>query len=319
MKKIFKKILNRFELAQNRKKNAALLALPKFEGITLVDIGAAGDIQPRWKAVEPNLNYIGFEPDERSREKLVSNKTFCREYTIFPDAILDNAGMANLNLCRKPQVSSTYMPNLEFINRFPDPRRYDVLKTDLVPTKKLDDVKINNPDFIKLDVHGAELKILLGAEKVLEETFGLEIEAEFLPIYINQALFGDISSFLAKKDFEFIDFVNLQRWGRGSLDGYGQCIFGDVLYLKAPEVVASKNLGEARMSSYLGILLLYKRFDLIKKVLEILPENQRSIYSNFENKLKRIERSHNTARKISLQISRILRFVETDTRTYLLY
>ena len=113
------------------------------------------------------------------------------------------------------------------------------------------------------------------------ETFGLEVEVEFLPIYMHQPLFGDISSFLLKKDFEFIDFIDLCRWERRAYNGYGQCIFGDALYLKSPEVVVSKNLSDNRMSSYLGILLLYKRFDLIKKVFEMLPKNQVERYSNF--------------------------------------
>lgn len=41
--------------------------LPTQSGVTLADVGAAGDIQPRWKAFSGLVNYIGFEPDERSR------------------------------------------------------------------------------------------------------------------------------------------------------------------------------------------------------------------------------------------------------------
>ena len=288
MKNLIKKLFKILERAHNKKKNVALLALPEFEGITLIDIGAAGDIEPRWKAVEKNLNYIGFEPDERSRKDLMSNRDSCREYTIHSEALLDTDGIVNLNLCRKPQSSSIYVPNIEFTNLFSDSKRFDVLKTEIITTKKLDNIKISNPDFIKLDIQGAELKALLGSEKTLEETFGLEVEVEFLPIYMHQPLFGDISSFLLKKDFEFIDFIDLCRWERRAYNGYGQCIFGDALYLKSPEVVVSKNLSDNRMSSYLGILLLYKRFDLIKKVFEMLPKNQVERYSNFEDKLKRI-------------------------------
>ena len=319
MKNLIKKLFKILERAHNKKKNVALLALPEFEGITLIDIGAAGDIEPRWKAVEKNLNYIGFEPDERSRKDLMSNRDSCREYTIHSEALLDTDGIVNLNLCRKPQSSSIYVPNIEFTNLFSDSKRFDVLKTEIITTKKLDNIKISNPDFIKLDIQGAELKALLGSEKTLEETFGLEVEVEFLPIYMHQPLFGDISSFLLKKDFEFIDFIDLCRWERRAYNGYGQCIFGDALYLKSPEVVVSKNLSDNRMSSYLGILLLYKRFDLIKKVFEMLPKNQVERYSNFEDKLKRIEGAHIQARKISFITNQILRFFETDTRNYLLY
>jgi len=319
MKKLIKKLLKIIELSHSRKKNLALLALPKFEGITLIDIGAAGGIEPRWKAIEANLNYIGFEPDERSRKDLINKKSSCRKYTIYAEALSDVAGDMSLHLCRKPQVSSVYKPNKEFTNLFPDPKRFDLLSNETIQTKKLDEIKISNPDFIKLDIQGAELKALFGSEQTLEETFGLEIEVEFLPLYIDQPLFGDITSFLSKKGFEFIDFVNLCRWERGSHNGYGQCVFGDALYLKPPEFVINQKIDDKRMSSYLAILLLYKRFDLIIRVFELLPQNQNNIFSLFKSRLKKIEGSHNKARKISLITSQLLRIFETNSRNYLLY
>lgn len=314
-----KKLLKIIESSHNKKTNLALLALPKFEGITLIDIGAAGGIQPRWKAVEANLNYIGFEPDERSRKELLDKKSTCRKYTIYGEAISDSVGEMSLNLCRKPQVSSVYKPNKEFTNLFPDYKRFDLLSNETIQTKKLDDINISNPDFVKADIQGGELKALLGGEKTLKKIFGLEIEVEFLPLYIDQPLFGDITSFLSNKDFEFIDFVNLCRWERGSHNGYGQCVFGDALYLKSPEFVVNQKIDDKRMSSYLGILLLYKRFDLIKRVFELLPQNQKKTFSLFESRLKKIEESHKKARKISLLTNRLLRIFETDSRNYLLY
>jgi hypothetical protein len=96
-------------------------------------------------------------------------------------------------------------------------------------------------------------------------------------------------------------------------------VFGDTLYLKSPELVVDQKLEDRRISSYLSILLLYKRFDLIKKVLELLPQTQRQNFSLFESRLKKIESSHRKARKVSLLTSRLLRIFETDSRNYLLY
>ena len=44
--------------------------------ISLLDIGAAGDIQPRWEVVSKYINYIGIEPDSRSRVSLKKNHKF---------------------------------------------------------------------------------------------------------------------------------------------------------------------------------------------------------------------------------------------------
>jgi hypothetical protein len=57
--------------------------LPKFNGVSLIDIGAAGDLQPRFKAIEKYLNYYGFEPDSRSRKKLLKKKIYAKVILYF--------------------------------------------------------------------------------------------------------------------------------------------------------------------------------------------------------------------------------------------
>ena len=320
MKKFFKKVFNIFKKIQDKKKNLSLSSLPEFEEITLIDVGSAGDIEPRWKSVEINLNYIGFEPDERSYKELISKKNSCKKYVIYADALSDVTGEINLNLCRKPHVSSIYPPNKKIIDLFSDPERFDVIKKKTIKTKKLDDFDIKNADFIKLDTQGSELKVLLGAKKTLENVLGLEIEVEFLPIYLNQPLFSDITELLSKKGFEFIDFINLVRWERDKFNGTGQCIFGDALYLKSPEFckdIIKDN--KKKLSSYLAILLLYKRFDLIKKVFKFLPQNQMNYFKMFENKIKKLESLQDKLRKTSLFVNKIYGIFDKDLRNHLLY
>ena len=71
LKSIARNFLNFFRIYFNKKYLNALKSLPNNGEITLIDIGAAGDIEPRWKPFEEFLNYIGFEPDERSRKIIV--------------------------------------------------------------------------------------------------------------------------------------------------------------------------------------------------------------------------------------------------------
>jgi len=63
-------IKNLFQYSTKRSINKSLNNL-SFSGeeikINLVDVGAAGDVEERWKYLSNNLNYIGFEPDDRSR------------------------------------------------------------------------------------------------------------------------------------------------------------------------------------------------------------------------------------------------------------
>lgn len=67
---------------------------------------------------------------------------------------------------------------------------------------------------MKLDIQGGELAVLQGAEKTLDQCLGLEIEVEFVQIYKDQPLFGDICALLGSKGMEFIDFTHLNRWER---------------------------------------------------------------------------------------------------------
>ena len=310
-------IKKKIENYYNKKKSLVLGTLPKFNGISLIDIGAAGDLQPRFKAIEKYLNYYGFEPDPRSRKKLLKKKNLCKNYTLFPYAISKNNKTVNLNLCRKLQVSSIYSPLTQFTNLFPDSKRFDVINKITVSAKKLDSFKIRNPDFIKLDIQGGELNALKGADKILKKVFGLEIEVEFLKLYKNQPLYGEISSHLCKYGFEFIDFVNLCRWDRYSHNSYGQLVFGDALYLKTPEnIILNFNENKSRISSYLSILFLYKRFDLIKKIFELAPKGFSENYGLFLEKSKKIEKYHSKVKNFASISSKIIRIFDSDSRIW---
>jgi len=230
----------------------------------LLDIGAAGDIQPRWKKIEPLLNYIGFEPDDRSFELLVKKPNFCSNFKIINSAVWDSTTEININFCRKPMVSSHFLPNLKFLSKFPDCERFDVISNFTMQTSMIDDHELANIDFIKLDIQGGELNALKGGSKTLETCLGAEIEISFNTQYIDQPLFGEVSQFMVSKDFEFIDFVHLNRWERGSFNNFGQLVWGDALFLRSPEFVLLKYKSDPSIiKKYITICLLYERLDLI--------------------------------------------------------
>ncbi len=278
----------------------ALSALPQFDGITLVDIGAAGDIQARWKKIERLIDYIGFEPDERSRNQLLSKENNCKSYKILPFAVWEETGQIKINFCRKPEASSFYTPNFALFNRYRNPKRVDVLSVESIKATTLDDLSLGNSDFIKIDIQGGELNALRGGQKSLKDTLGLELEVEFLPIYVDQPLFGEICSFLADHGFEFTDFPNLARWGRDSRSGFGQCVLGDALFLRTPESVASTSgIDFQSLSKYLSICLVYNRFDFIDTVLGLVPDADAIEFSEFKIKTSPLRRSFQRARAMS--------------------
>jgi hypothetical protein len=60
--------------------------------------------------------------------------------------------------------------------------------------------------FLKLDLQGAELDALLGAERTLAATRAIEIELSAVPLYEGQALLPDVLAFLYGCGFELIGF-----------------------------------------------------------------------------------------------------------------
>lgn len=61
--------------------------------------------------------------------------------------------------------------------------------------------KINSIDFIHMDVQGAELMVLEGANKMISNINSIWLEVEKIPLYEGQALKSDIEGFLLKNNF----------------------------------------------------------------------------------------------------------------------
>lgn len=300
--------------------NSLISSILNNQNITYVDVGAANNIDSRWSQFSKFLNYIGFEPDNRS-DINEPNKKYAKK-KIIRNALWNSKRKINLNLARKPELSSYYRPNIDLVNLFPDSQRFNIVDTLNLDCIKLDDVKIANCDFIKLDVQGGELKVLEGSINKLKNCFGLQVEVEFALIYSNQPLFSDISDFLKKNDFIFMDFINLTRWERdNTYSGIGQCTFGDALFLKTPEsVITSKSFNSETLSRYLAILLIYNRFDLIQIVFEKLDKNlKKTFYHNFK-RIESLRKKQIRLIKFNMYINKVLKFLfGKNYRSHLTY
>jgi len=233
-------------------------------GVTLVDVGAAGEIMPRWKRIETYLNYNGFEPDERSRIFLLNKPYKCISYIIYDKIVSEKESSEILYLCETPTVSSTLKPNIEFLKKFPKIKRFDIVEKINLKASSIDNLKLKNADFIKLDIQGGELNALKGAKNTLKNVLGIEVEIEFHELYQKQPLFSDVTKFLKERDFEFIDFSRLVRWDRNNIyNTVGQCVWGDGLYMRSPEYVIANITEIDVIKRYLVVCLLYNRFDYI--------------------------------------------------------
>ena len=309
LRKLFRERLNEVDL------NALEILLQK-ESISIIDLGAAGGIEPRWAKISAYLNYFGFEPDSRAIQ-LDTNKDF-KSYTVIPSLVSNKREIKNLYISREEGKSSIYQPNNEFISRFPNSRRFETVKTVSLETATIDTLIKQEIDFIKLDIQGAELDALEGSQEVLKSVLGIESEVEFMEMYKSQPLFSNVNEFLLKQGFEFIDFTNLRRWERDRLGEIGQCVFGDGLYLRSPEFISSSRYTEIKIRKYIAILFLYNRFDLIDVVLRnnpVLASQLNDFYSFLLKKKTRL----NFAVKVSVLIQKFLSFIGVEFKSQLIY
>jgi FkbM family methyltransferase len=309
LRKLFRDRLNKID------SNALKILLEK-ESISMIDLGAAGGIEPRWAKISAYLNYFGFEPDSRTIQ-LDPNKEF-KSYTVIPSLVSNKTEKKNLYISHEEGKSSIYQPNSEFISRFPNPRRFETVKTVSFETSTIDDLIKKEIDFIKLDIQGAELDALQGSPEVLKSVLGIESEVEFIELYKSQPLFGHVNDFLLKQGFEFIDFTNLRRWERGHLGEIGQCVFGDALYLRSPEFISSGRYSEIKIRRYISILFLYNRFDLIEVVLRNNPVVASKL-EKFNSLLSKKKARLNFAVKINVFTQKFLSFIGVEFKSQLIY
>ena len=296
----------------------SLLELDK--GLFLVDVGAAGQIMPRWKRVEKFLNYYGFEPDERSRLALLKHNNGCMSYQLDEKILSNKNEVQEIHFCKAPMTSSTFPPNRAFVDLFSEADRFNVVSKEKLDATSLDTINLPKTDFIKLDIQGGELNALHGSSASLKKCFGLEIEVEFLPIYKEQPLYSDITNFLKEHDFVFIDFLRICRWERDDIyTNLGQAAWGDALYLRSPEYVASNYTDQEQIKKFIAICLLYHKFDLVKR-LSVLIESDSFLSAKFKKELSRFERRFRKSKWIKEGFNKFVKlFLYVDEEIHLFH
>jgi FkbM family methyltransferase len=243
--------------------------------LVIVDIGASGGIDRRWTRFTHACRGILFEPDPREYERLRADGS--ARLVVLNAALSDTAGSVDFHLCRKQQTSSVFLPNLEFLRRFPQIERFDITRTLQMETDTLDHQlqahAIDDIDFIKIDTQGYELPILRGSAASLARAAGLQIEVSFAPIYRDQPLFADVDAHMRAHGFELFD-LKRHFWRRKDIaSGKGQLIYADAVYFRPPEQIAGlSGLSAQKAMRALCVYLAYERTDIARELLNRLNE-----------------------------------------------
>jgi len=280
LKKVIKQIRSYRDKKYFSKLSSDLKMVVKDGSVTMLDVGASGGILPRWEGLKKIVSFIGIEPDERSYRELMNSKVKDEfySYDIICKGAWSSKTTVKILFTNKPMCSTHFAPDHKILSKFPEADRFEIASSFEIDCNTLDNLfaeKLDQIDFIKLDLEGGEAEVLNGSSKLLCSCLGLHIEVGFQPIRIGQPLFGDINLLMKNNGFEFIDFITIARWERDIYTNMGQSIFGDALFLRSPEalirlILDKPELKDKKIKSYLSILLIYERYDLALKLISLI-------------------------------------------------
>lgn len=253
------------------------LKIPK---IKVIEIGAAqiSDHHPCDNLFEQGgVDYIGFEPNEKECAKL--NISLRHKYLPY---FIGDGSAETFYECEFSASSSIYEPNIPLLSKFQGlAEAHAVKNTRQVFTHCLDGIEdCKDADFLKMDCQGAELKVLRGAEEVLESVTVVQTEAMFLEMYLFQPLFGEIDWFLRKHGFVLHKFLGGPKMcgtpfkpAQNTKEPHrpiSQAIWADVVYVK--DFMGFDEIEQIKLLKTAAILNdVYNSQDLVHYALSCYP------------------------------------------------
>tara|TARA_Y100001958_G_C21103551_1_gene452747 strand:+ start:95 stop:961 length:867 start_codon:yes stop_codon:yes gene_type:complete len=253
---------------------------------TIIEIGAleVSKKEPFYELLDhfPSSKIIGFEIEEEVCDQMNLKAPKGVEY--YPHALGEKNERKKLYITQHPMCTSLYKPNEKLIrlyNNLEVAHLKEETETETITLDTfVDKYNINDVDFIKADVQGAELDIFKGGKNVLKNVIKIICEVEFLPIYENQPLFGDICNFLNQNDFMFNKFLGFAGRTLRPLvakegpNAISQCMYSDAVFIHHIEKV--QNLNDEKLLKLSLLSAIYNSIDLAYFCLLIYDKRKSS-------------------------------------------
>ena len=184
----------------------------------IFDIGSCeGEDSIKYSKLFPDARIVSFEPLPDNQKLIKDNlsKYAVRNVEVIPVALSDRKGTADFHVSSGSPEGRSNTDQWNFGNKSssllkPDKHlevtpwvKFDQVIT--VPTDTLENVceelKIADIDFAHIDVQGAELKVLKGAGKMLENIKAIWMEVSNITLYQNQPLKTEVEKFMQESGF----------------------------------------------------------------------------------------------------------------------
>ena len=268
--------------------------------IEIMDVGASVITEvPIYKVLlEKRMAFLtAFDGDERQITAI--QNAYGRDFVTIIKHFLFDGGKRDVYLCNPASgMTSLLKPKVEALNFFNGFSNFgEVQSIEQVQTSRLDDIKnLRSPDFLKMDVQGAELEIIKNGKNALKNCLAIQLEVSYFNLYEKQPSFGEIDVHLRSLGFVPHRFLEVKRWaiaptvfnGNFRVPG-NQLLESDIVYIKNP--LNLDKLDSIQLKK-LAILAHYsfKSYDLCARLLielerrEVCDVNSHQQYlSNVKN------------------------------------
>lgn len=215
---------------------------------------------------------VAFEPDAALCAELNAGSTDARSF--LPHVVGDGTE-ATFRQCKAAMTSSIFEPNMPLLEKFQNLAEYsEVVSREPVTTIRLDDLDaVRDADFLKMDVQGAEVAVIEGANAMLRGVTVVHTEVVFVPLYEGQPLFAEVDQALRREGFLFHKFLGFAgRAFKPMIDAdrpnasLSQQLWGEAVYIK--DFMAFDRLEPPQLLAMAVVLHeVYQSVDLVLQCL----------------------------------------------------
>lgn len=152
---------------------------------------------------------VGWRVTWVESQRHVAETMQSRGHNVIHATVWDTVGTVTFNQTNNGQ-SSSCLPLQLHTHHYPD---VTVVESYDVETTTIDDLNID-ADMLNIDIQGAELRALMGAEQTLRNVQWIYTEISTAPLYANQVLEPDLTTWLANHGFEqTLKSMTSHMWG----------------------------------------------------------------------------------------------------------
>jgi hypothetical protein len=97
-------------------------------------------------------------------------------------------------------------------------------------------------------------------------------------------------------------------------------MFADALFLRSPEMLIQiPGLDNTTLSKYLSICLLYNRYDLIDRTIDLIGSEKAEVFRDFMNAIEPMKKKERKLIKISSFAYKLVRIYGSEYRAHIMY